>query len=368
MALTSKLNVAVVGLGKMGLSHFAIAHAHPEINITAICEQSAILSQIFGRYIKVSNISDYDKLIATEGLQAIIIATPTRLHAEMIGSAIDKGLHIFCEKPMTLSSVESAALAARAHAKGLVCQVGYHNRFVGTFGEVARLIAAGAIGRVRHVKAESYGPVVLKEAAATWRSSAAEGGGCLYDYAAHPINLMNWYVGKPVECIGANLAQQYSQGVDDAVYADLRFANGVSGQVSVNWSDDSVRKMTTQLTVWGDGGKISVDRQELRLFTNGKAAAPQGYNAGWTIRNITELTPNVGFYLRGEEYSAQIESFMANIAARKLDGVNGFDSAAETDFTLEMIRARANAEPPALAAQAAAPLRSRGMLARVLGR
>jgi scyllo-inositol 2-dehydrogenase (NADP+) len=192
----------------------------------------------------------------------------------------------------------------------------------------------------------------------------------LYDYAAHPVNLMNWYVGQPVECIGADLTKQYSSDVDDAVYAELRFAGGVTGQVSVNWSDDSVRKMITKISIWGDGGKITVDRQELQVFANGKGNIPGGYNQGWTARYITELTPNASFYLRGEEYSAQVEGFAGACLGAGGAMVNNFASAAETDLTLEMIRARSLAEPPAPAALGAppAPAAPRGMFAKVLGR
>lgn len=370
MTTPTNLNLAVVGLGKMGLSHFAIANATDGIDVVAISEKSTLLSQLFQRYIKVDNVSDYTRLVAMPGLSAVIVATPTRTHYEMSRQALENGLHVFCEKPMTLSSSQSESLAAMAMERALVGQVGYHNRFIASFAEARRLIESGAIGRVRHVNAEAYGPVVLKPTAATWRSNPEEGGGCLYDYAAHPINLLNWYVGRPVECIGASLTQQYSNGVDDAVHAELRFTNGVTAQVSVNWCDDSVRKMTTKMTVWGDGGRINVDRQELQLFTNGKSVIPEGYNKGWTVKYITELTPNVNYYLRGEEYSAQIEGFLRAIQAGDGRAINNFSSAAETDYTLELIRARAFAEPPppaALGMPTERP-RSRGMLARVLGR
>jgi predicted dehydrogenase len=252
-----------------------------------------------------------------------------------------------------------------------VGQVGYHNRFVGTFAEVKRLLDAGAIGKVRHVHGEAYGPVVLKPVAKTWRSQAGEGGGCLYDYAAHPINLMNWYVGGPLHCGGAELARQFSMDVDDAVCANLRFAEGVTGQVTVNWSDETVRKMSTQVSIWGDGGKIVVDRQELKIYIGENGKPQPGYGEGWTVRYITELTANVDYYLRGEEYTAQLEGFAQAIMAGELDCVNSFKSAAETDRTLEMIRQRAAMDlpdPSALAANAPAPPKAQGMLARVLRR
>jgi len=366
----SRVNVAVVGLGKMGVSHLAIANASRRLNVTAVCDSFTMLGQMVEKQCKIAYVPNYADVLSQPGLQAVIVATPTRFHDDMVRAALAKGLNVFCEKPMTLSAAVSEELAADARARGLVGQVGYHNRFVGTFAEVKKLIDAGAIGTVRHVHAEAYGPVVLKPVAKTWRSQSSEGGGCLYDYAAHPINLMNWYVGEPSQCGGAELAKQYSVDVEDAVYANLRFPSGVTGQVTVNWSDETIRKMSTQISIWGDGGKIVVDRQELQVFIGATGKTQPGYGEGWTVRYITELTPNVDYYLRGEEYTAQLEGFAIAVQERKLDCVNDFKSAAETDRTLEMIRARALMDLPeaTLAANAPAAPRSRGVLARVLGR
>ena len=82
----------------------------------------------------------------------------------MVRTALENGLHVFCEKPFCLDPAESEELTALAESKGLVTQVGYHYRFVGAFAEVKRLLEVGAIGRVTHVLAEAYGPVVLKTA------------------------------------------------------------------------------------------------------------------------------------------------------------------------------------------------------------
>ena len=335
-------NLAIVGLGKMGLSHLAIANAMEGINVAAICDSSEFVGRLVEKYCRLKYENSFEHLLANPELDAVLIATPSRVHNEMIRRAIDRRLHVFCEKPLTLSAKVSEELAEAAEARGIVAQVGYHNRFVATFREAKRLIEFGTIGRIIHIRAEAYGPVILKSAAAaTWRGRSSEGGGCLYDYAAHPINLMNWYLGRPEECVGAVLANPMSADVDDAVYATLRFADNVTGQVSVNWSDGSVRKMTTQLSVWGEKGKIYVDRQELQLFCNSNASPPPDYKLGWNVKYITELTAPVSYYLRGEEYSAQIESFCAAVKARSLVHDNSFRDAADTDFTIELIRSAA---------------------------
>lgn len=336
--------VAVVGLGKMGISHLSMANGSPHMQVTATCDTAPLVASMIEKYCSIPEVKGYDNLLTRDDVDAVIIATPTRAHEPMIRAAFAAGKHVFCEKPLTLSAEASEALAAEAVAKSLVAQVGYHNRFVGTFAEAKRLIDAGTLGRIRHVHAEAYGPVVLRPQGKTWRSAPEEGGGCLYDYAAHPINLMNWYVGAPLACPGADLPSQYSVGVDDAVYANLQFADGISGQVSVNWSDEATRKMTTKITVYGDGGKLTVDRQELSVFVGATGTPDSDYGPGWTVRNITELTPPIDFYLRGEEYSAQLDSFADAIRAGRAPERNDFASAAQTDRTLAMIRAATQGE------------------------
>jgi predicted dehydrogenase len=356
--------LAVIGLGKMGLSHLSIANALDDLEVVAMCDNSRLVTDVLGKVTGLRGFNDYDEVLKLEELDAVLIATPSIAHEPMIRKALDRGLHVFAEKPLTLDVAASQELAEIAAEKGLVAQVGYHNRYIGTFAEATRLIAGGVLGKVSHALAESYGPVVLRRTKPTWRGKAGQGGGCLHDYAAHPINLLNWNFGAPEACLGASLPRYFSAEVEDQTHALLQFANGVVGKVSVDWSDPSVRKMTTKLSVWGELGKLYVDRTELQLFLTDKAAAPAGYRHGWTVRHITDLTPPVSFYLRGEEYSAQLEAFGRAINGKDEAVRNDFASAAATDLTIEMIRAAAEGASEATATQ---PRRS-GVVARMFRR
>ncbi len=363
------INVAVVGLGKMGLSHLSIINALEDFRVVAICDSSTMVGGVLGKYTGLRYVADYDELLALPDLQAVVIATPTAAHEPMVRKALERGLHVFCEKPLTLSARESEGLDALATSRNLVTQVGYHNRFIGTFAEVRRLIEGGALGRIRHVLGEAYGPVVLRPTKPTWRGKSGQGGGCLYDYAAHPLNLLNWYFGRPEACTGALLKSGFSAEVDDEVYATLGFAGGVTGQLSVNWSDASVRKMTTRVSVWGEGGKIYADRQEIQVFLTGATPLPDGYDQGWTVRYITDLTPPVSFYLRGEEYSAQLEAFGRAINQSSPVRENNFRSSADTDASIEMIRTAASeGTAGAFSAGEAQPRRAGGLVGRMFGR
>jgi predicted dehydrogenase len=332
------LRVAVCGLGKMGASHLSIINAHPKAQVTAVCDSTGYVLDVLKKYTGLPGYADYGEMLAAAPLDAVIIATPSRLHAPMVEQALMKGLHVFCEKPFCLDPADSARLADLARQRGLVSQVGYHNRFVGAFREMKRLVDLGAIGRVTHALAEAYGPVVLKPKGSTWRTQSSEGGGCLYDYAAHPINLLNWCFGAPRSVSGSLLGKVFSRDTDDEVYSTLFFDGGVSAQVSVNWSDESQRKMTTKISLWGTNGRIYADRQECQVFLRGATTPPPGYVEGWNVKYTTELTEEVWFYLRGEEYSAQIDHFVETAAAGGRATESAFSGAADTDATLAMIK------------------------------
>jgi predicted dehydrogenase len=362
------IKVGVVGLGKMGLSHHALLHAHPEVEAVA-CDSSKFVLGVLEKNTGVSAYSDYERMLAEADLDAVVIATPSSSHAPMVHAAFERGLHVFCEKPLTLDAEESEELSRLAEERELVTQVGYHNRYVAAFQEVRSLLDAGAIGEVTHVLGEAYGPVVLKQKGSTWRSRRSEGGGCLYDYAAHVINLMNWYLGQPTGVGGTALPKVFSTDTDDAAFSTLYFPDAKTGQLSVYWSDESYRKMTTRITIWGTEGRIFADRQECQLYLRDTASIPPGYEEGWNVRYTTELTEPVWFYLRGEEYSSQVESFVEQVVAGAPSGKNGFASAAATDRTIAMMVADAEAGPSTAlengeAPSAAAPRRRRGLLGR----
>jgi predicted dehydrogenase len=332
----NKINGAIIGLGKMGLSHAAIVGAHPDVNLVAVCDTSSLVMDAFNKFSQIKTYSDYKEMIGKESLDFVLVATPTRFHYPMVKFALEQGLHVFCEKPFSLTALEGQELVDLANKKWLVNQVGYHNHFIGTFRELKRLVESGILGDLVHFIGEAYGPVVVKEKGSTWRSKPEEGGGCLYDYASHVLNLVQEIIGKPVKAAGSQLKSIYSKGVEDAVCGTLKLENGLSGLLSVNWSDETYRKMSTTITVQGKNGKIVCDATEIKIFLK-EAVKKEGLDKGWTIKYITDFAIPVDFYLRGEEYSAQIDYFVKCILTKTQATINSFEQGLYTDKVIEMI-------------------------------
>jgi predicted dehydrogenase len=351
------IRLALVGLGKMGLSHLSIIRAHPEVDLVGVCDTSKFMLDVLAKYTDVAGYTDAAVMFREAKPDAVIVATPSRFHASIARMALEQGLHIFCEKPFCLDWTESMALASLAEDRGVVNQVGYHYRFVGAFEEVRRLVDLKSIGTISHVLAEAYGPVVLRPKGMSWRTQKEEGGGCLYDYATHPVNLLTWLFGVPTQMPDTTMSSIFSRDIEDEVYSSFRYTNGPSVQLAVNWSDESYRKMSVKMTLWGSEGRIYADRQECQVYLRNTAQLPEGYTPGWNVRYTTELTKPVWFYVRGEEYSAQLDYFVRAIVSGSRQNINSFASAAETDRVLAMIRegAESVAAPAAVPAAAAPP-------------
>jgi scyllo-inositol 2-dehydrogenase (NADP+) len=331
------IRTAIVGLGKMGLSHLAILRAHPDLDVVGVCDSVGYVRDILTKYSGLASYDVLEQMLTETKAEALVVATPSRLHAPMVELALARGIHVFCEKPFVLDVKDGERLVAMAEDNRLVTQGGYHNRFVGSFQEAARVVSSGALGRVHHVRAEAYGPVVLREKGSTWRGSKSEGGGAVYDYACHAIDLVNFVAGVPNEVDGVVRKSVFSRDVDDEVYCTLRYDSGATGQLCVNWSDESYRKMSTKITVWGTNGRIIADRQECQIYLREPHPDLPEAGKGWTIRYTTDLTEEVWYYLRGEEYSAQIDYFAQSVKENRLNGENTFRSALDADRVVEMI-------------------------------
>lgn len=331
------LKVALIGAGKMGISHLSILGASPQVNVVGVCDTSKMVNDFLSKYGNFNCFTDYKKMIADVNPDAVVVAVPTKFHYTVIKDLLEKGIHVFAEKPFCLTVAEGKELVELAAQKGLVTQVGYHNKFIGTFREVKKVVDSGVLGEIYHFIAESYGPVVTRKKQDTWRSDPSEGGGCLLDYASHVIDLINDILSPVKASKGTLLKSIYSNHVEDAVYSLLELSSGVTGVLSVNWSDDTYRKMSTSITISGTKGKIISDANELKVYLKGDEQL-NGYSKGWNIKYITELTEEVDFYLRGEEYSAQLDYFIQAVQKKKPNNINTFASAHNTDYAISIIK------------------------------
>ena len=330
------LKGGLVGLGRMGITHFSILNTHPDVRFVAACDATRMLARSFEKHVGVKTYADYRDMLNTESLDFLIVATPSSLHAGIVREAVARDVHTFVEKPLCLSVAEGRELVEMLKGRQLVNQVGYVNRFNSVFAEVKRLLDDELIGPVLTFRSEMHGRTVLKDSRGSWRGKKKTGGGCLYEFASHGIDLVNYLVGVPETVAGSALPGVYSSSVEDVVFSTFFYDKGTVGSVFVNWSDASYRKPANRIELFGTGGRITADQHTLRVYLRDSPAGSD-FTRGWNVRYVTDLAKPVRFYVRGFEFTAQLDYFIESIMCRRQDNLCSFAAGLDTDVILEKI-------------------------------
>src|SRR5215467_2969261 len=100
------LRVGIIGVGKMGLSHLSIINSHPNVRVVGLCDATGYVLDIMNRYTGFDVFANFHTLLDQAKPHAVIIATPSRTHSEIARHALERGIHVFVEKPFCLSIAE----------------------------------------------------------------------------------------------------------------------------------------------------------------------------------------------------------------------------------------------------------------------
>ena len=201
--------------------------AHPDVEIAGVVDTSGYVLVVSREVHRVSRRTASWTPCSTEApLDAVVVATPDAAARPDRPRGAAAGSTSSARSRSASTSADSNALAELS-----VSPADSSARSATTTASSPRsrrssaCSTLGALGRVTHVLAEAYGPVVLKPQGSTWRSQTAEGGGALYDYAAHPLNLLTWYLGA-TRTGGQRRRARSSRETDDEVFSTLGFADG----------------------------------------------------------------------------------------------------------------------------------------------
>jgi predicted dehydrogenase len=319
----------------MGLTHLAILNSHPLVWKLSVVESSACFGKAVEKNLGFTYYPSMEELFRQSVPDFLVVATPTSSHYKIATAALEKGIHTFIEKPLSTSSADSASLLRLANSRQVVAQVGYVNRFNEIFQAVRQLVQSGELGVPTHVSCEIRSPMVMKTTGSSWRSKQIEGGGCLNDIAAHGIDLLNFLVGPPGSVIGASLQSLVSNGVEDRVDVLLAYKT-FTGSLHVNWSDPSCRKPAYRVSIDTSQGRIVCDHHSYKVFR--RTSGEHGHANEWRTVYITEIAKPVRMYVRGNEFTRQIDYFIDNIVLKRTENISDIASAMHVDQVIEQIR------------------------------
>ncbi len=295
-----KINIAVIGTGRMGSVHVKnVARLIPEANLVAICDIRLEIAQAVAEENGIQQVvQDYHELLADPKIEAVLIATSTPTHAAIIQDAAKAGKHIFCEKPLALDLREIDEALTAVEKAGVKLQIGFNRRFDKSFRRVRQIVKSGEIGRSCVLKITNRDPGV--PAMEFMRAS----GGLFIDMTIHDFDMARFQIGEVVEIYaqGALLAAPELAEINDIDTAalTLTFADGTIGLID-----------NSRIAVYGYDQRLEV------FCSNGVAIADNEYETTVHKGNPTGLhrdrLPNFFMQRFASCYVDEVQEFLVAV-------------------------------------------------------
>jgi predicted dehydrogenase len=233
-----KLRYGVIGVSGIGKYHIQRLLEDERVELTALVDVDQASLGAAASALKVRSFPDYRAMLDADVVDAVSIATPHHLHAEIGLACLEAGVHIFLEKPFANRLSEVDAMLAAARDRNLKICVGHQYRLHRSPQTMKRIIESGQLGRIMQVlwtwnefRPESYyGRDPWRR---TWRKA---GGGLLMNQASHDLDLICWMFGRPATVTAELATQLHDTELDDALSASVVFEGGALAtlQMSIN--------------------------------------------------------------------------------------------------------------------------------------
>jgi UDP-N-acetylglucosamine 3-dehydrogenase len=249
--------VALVGLGAMGRNHLRVLNELESADLVAVCDQDGDAVAHVSRKHAVAGYTSLAELLDREQLDAAVVAVPTRYHKDAGVAVLERGLHVFIEKPIATDLDEGRALVSAARRAGRVLAVGHVERFNPAVRELQKRVAAGELGRLYQLQARRQGPFPAR----------IRDVGVVIDLATHDLDVMHHLAASDVLRLYAETEQRIHTDHEDILNALLKFESGVLGVLQVNWLTPTKIR---ELSVLGERGMFLCNylTQELTLYRN----------------------------------------------------------------------------------------------------
>lgn len=247
----------VVRWGILGTGLIAREHVIPALQQAARCELAAIASRssatarrVAARFSIPSAYGSYEDLLADPTIQAVYLPLPNDLHATWTMRAADAGKHILCEKPFALTSLQATRVAAHCESRGVLAMEAFMYRFHPGWTLLRRLLAEGAVGRVRDV---AIWFSFRTTRTVDYRLDFTSGGGALYDLGCYAVNVSRMLLGdEPQRVLGA-------ARIDRATGVDMTFSGILDyGTAFATFTCSMDQESAHSVIVHGSEGWISI--------------------------------------------------------------------------------------------------------------
>ncbi len=226
------MNVAIIGAGLMCKRRAPVLAESKGDRLVAISSRTYAKAEALARQFGCAADRTWQETLARPEVEAVIVATPPGVHAEITTAALRAGKHVLCEKPLTRTVAEAESLLRVAAETKRVLKCGFNHRHHAAVWEAKRRADAGELGRLLFARCR-YGicgrPGYEKE----WRADPAQAaGGQFIEQGTHALDLFRWFLGEAEDAVALTSIHYFSQqAMDDGGMALFRMAGGATAQV-----------------------------------------------------------------------------------------------------------------------------------------
>jgi len=291
-----KYRVAVIGMGYIGTAHIE-ALQRIGINVCAVSDINVKACEAIAETYSIKKVySNYHEMFAHEDLTAVHICTPNHMHYEIAVAAIQKGLHVFCEKPLALTSEQSRELVDLAKQAGVLTAINYNYRFYPAVQHARGMVKADKIGKVNIIIGNYLQDWLLYDTDYNWRLEKEIGGEsrAIADIGSHWCDLAQHVSGLKIVSVMADLMtvhdirkkpmqkrmtfakakkedeyEEKRMTTEDYAGVLVRFENGAKGVFSVS-QVSAGQKCTICLEVYGAEQSIAWEHKNANALWVGK--------------------------------------------------------------------------------------------------
>lgn len=264
------LKVGIIGIGNIGSAHASciMKGEISNLELVAVCDiNSERLGAFAVNYPGIEVFSDYNALIASKAVDAVIIAVPHPLHAEIAIAAFENGLNVLLEKPADISVSKVLKLNKAAKESGKVFCIMFNQRTNPLYRKTRKIVAGGLLGEFKRtiwIITNWYRTQHYYDSG-DWRATwSGEGGGVLINQAPHNLDLWQWICGMP-ESVSAHcdIAKYHNIEVEDVATVLTRYKNGATGVFITSTGEFPG---TNRLEISGTLGKLVLENEILKWW------------------------------------------------------------------------------------------------------
>jgi len=260
------IRLGIVGCGQWGQNYLRNFSDMPaRATIAAYTDTDAsLLASLQSHFPAATANSDTNAVLRDRTVDAVVIATPSSTHAELVERALDAGKHVLVEKPFTLDPADASRLLAQAREAGVVLLVGHVYEYNPAIERMRELIASQTLGQTYYIDSRrtNLGPI-------------RDDVNSLWDLAPHDISIFLYLLGTVPSCVSATGASFYGNGRHDVVFATLTFPRGIVGHIHVSWLDP---RKVREITVVGASRMLVFDDlnplEPVRIYDRGLSEIP----------------------------------------------------------------------------------------------